>query len=335
MNLEIPMSEIGVGAGKVSVFDGRLVEIDDKEIIINVEYLGTAMEINTRDIMRDIFAQHWRGQNITVKAQDGEPLRELGIVDFISTLCYEFSIPKNSITFVTHDDVEYPGYQKELKNLEIFWQADKFVTYTYSVNENAKFVGCTVGRCSFPRLRTMYELDHAFPNQSFIICQNKPTFKDNLLSEVRHLYTKEIAWLEQYTFQKDLDQSFVDWRDSYKNYHNIYNKYQIEVVCETHANSTYWLTEKTARCLIVGKPFVLLAGHNMLAKLRALGFQTFGSEIDESYDQEISWPARLNKIILALENFKNRPDYKDAINRLYSVGQHNRQHYLNYVQSKI
>ena len=50
-------------------------------------------------------------------------------------------------------------------------------------------------------------------------------------------------------------------------------------------NSLSFFSEKTAKALIAHRLFVAFSGYRFLHNLRELGFQTFGSVIDESYDQ--------------------------------------------------
>ena len=52
---------------------------------------------------------------------------------------------------------------------------------------------------------------------------------------------------------------------------------------------TFFPTEKTYKSLMLGHPFILYGGKHSLAKLRAMGFETFSNDIDESYDNA-NWP---------------------------------------------
>jgi hypothetical protein len=66
---------------------------------------------------------------------------------------------------------------------------------------------------------------------------------------------------------------------------DIYNRTNYSVVAETNYSNEYsFYTEKTAKPIIARRLFVMFAGQHYLRNLRALGFQTFGSVIDESYD---------------------------------------------------
>jgi hypothetical protein len=63
----------------------------------------------------------------------------------------------------------------------------------------------------------------------------------------------------------------------------IYNDSWFTIISETEAEREYF-TEKTAKPLLGKRLFVLFGAAGMLGSLRDQGFQTFGSVIDESYD---------------------------------------------------
>lgn len=82
-----------------------------------------------------------------------------------------------------------------------------------------------------------------------------------------------------------------DWQDPfvhldfrfYAYYPSHYYRTTISIVSETTQNE-WFPTEKTYKSLMLGHPFVVYGGQHSLAKIRALGFETFGNDIDESYD---------------------------------------------------
>jgi len=66
---------------------------------------------------------------------------------------------------------------------------------------------------------------------------------------------------------------------------NIYNQSAYSIIGETEfCNTHFFLTEKTAKCLISKRLFVMFSGANWLKTFRKLGFKTFNGIIDESYD---------------------------------------------------
>lgn len=66
---------------------------------------------------------------------------------------------------------------------------------------------------------------------------------------------------------------------------DIYNSCAYSILGETEwANTHFFLTEKTAKCLISKRLFIMFSGKDWLKTFRSLGFKTFSDVIDESYD---------------------------------------------------
>lgn len=65
----------------------------------------------------------------------------------------------------------------------------------------------------------------------------------------------------------------------------IYNKTCYSLVCETRYDNEFsFFTEKTAKAILSHRLFIIISGQWALRNLRSLGFKTFDSIIDESYD---------------------------------------------------
>lgn len=70
-----------------------------------------------------------------------------------------------------------------------------------------------------------------------------------------------------------------------------------KIVTETMIDSgPIHITEKTDKCFSAGQPFILVSGPHYLKKLKELGFKTFDNWWDESYDSEVHYAKRLEKI---------------------------------------
>lgn len=66
----------------------------------------------------------------------------------------------------------------------------------------------------------------------------------------------------------------------------IMNASWYSIVGETISNNDcFFVTEKTAKPMMAGRPFIILSGKHTLKYLRSIGFKTFASIIDESYDE--------------------------------------------------
>jgi hypothetical protein len=75
----------------------------------------------------------------------------------------------------------------------------------------------------------------------------------------------------------------------------IYNQSYFNLVVETDiiTKDNFLLTEKTIKSLISGMPFVIMSTPYFLKNLKALGFETFDSLWDESYDTIIDFDQRI------------------------------------------
>jgi len=80
----------------------------------------------------------------------------------------------------------------------------------------------------------------------------------------------------------------------------------ISVVTETHCfEDEISFTEKIYRPLSFGHPFIVVAAHGYLKKLRSFGFKTFSPFIDESYDDILNPYERVEKIIDVMKGIDN------------------------------
>jgi hypothetical protein len=82
---------------------------------------------------------------------------------------------------------------------------------------------------------------------------------------------------------------------------NIYQKTAYSLVAETNAvNSFNFYTEKIVKPILARRLFVVISGQHYLKNLRSLGFKTFDSIIDESYDEiddnETRWRCAMEQV---------------------------------------
>lgn len=97
-----------------------------------------------------------------------------------------------------------------------------------------------------------------------------------------------------------------------KYYHNVsqslpmamYNSARFNIAVETDLDyqHNFLLSEKTIKVLATGMPFVSVSQHNFLHNIRSLGFETYHSLWDESYDQETDYKKRIDMIVNLCNN---------------------------------
>jgi hypothetical protein len=314
----------------------QAITITDKEIVLLAQFfIHKDYSVTKKDVILDVLANYYRGQQIRIRMLDGENFDFSGFRDFMVEVCAMLDIPTYSVIIETHGDCNTGLFELEQLKLGIFLSAGQHVTKDFDRDvSRAKFVGSLLGRYNISRLRLAYELDRVFPGDTFITYQPRPEFIKQDLRNFSDLYQKEFAWMETKVFDRDLISShhmgMIDWTTSCASYGNVWNKYQIEVVSETDAISNFWFTEKTANCLATGKPFVLINGQGSLRRLRDMGFITFESVLDETYDNERNPYDRILHLTSSLESLYNSPSKDSMIQELYRLANQNIELYRQY-----
>jgi hypothetical protein len=123
-----------------------------------------------------------------------------------------------------------------------------------------------------------------------------------------------------------------DWSDPfvhpdfrfYAYYPSHYYQTAISIVSETTQNE-WFPTEKTYKSLMLGHPFVVYGGQHSLRKIQQLGFETFGSYIDESYDDAEFPLERADRLVESLKtcsipnpSVHNRQQFQKVANSAYN-----------------
>jgi hypothetical protein len=90
----------------------------------------------------------------------------------------------------------------------------------------------------------------------------------------------------------------------------------------------FLLSEKTIKCLISGMPFVIVSTPHFLKYLRELGFYTYSDLWDESYDEELDYVKRIDKIVDLCNNL-DKFDWSANQSALELIALKNRSNFLN------
>ena len=97
------------------------------------------------------------------------------------------------------------------------------------------------------------------------------------------------------------------------------------IVSETHYNDdqgTCFISEKTFKAIANKQPFIILGNRHSLKELKELGYKTFNTIIDESYD-ELESIHRMNAIIQEIRNWESREDKLTHFKWAESIVEHN------------
>ena len=334
MNVTVVVVEKVLEFDMLYAFD-KMVVITDTKIVVQTHHFGTSFNANQEESLLDIFETYYHGQKIIIIANDGENIEHRGVLNFFEDICRKNIISRQSVVFkTTHQQWDYNFAHEKLNYLIIRALKDHLQTNIKKINIDAKFVGCTISRFSPSRFTLAYQLDHCFPNDNFLIFRPTQSTVDEYFAKINGAYDLELEWLKSKKFDEDemLNQTLkkhsqVDWQQSASTYHTLWPKYQIECVAETDPFSNHWFTEKTAKCLATGKPFVLFSGPGSLKTLQNFGFQTYGDVIDESYDTASTPSSRIRSIIQSLTDLYHSPDKEIKIQKLNHIADYNKSIY--------
>jgi hypothetical protein len=109
-------------------------------------------------------------------------------------------------------------------------------------------------------------------------------------------------------------------------YADTYFSLVTETICE-HGSS--FRTEKIAKPIAQGHPWIVASNAGFYRDLHNLGFQTFGHVIDESFDLIDNTQDRLNRIVQIVQDLCSQ-DLAKFLNECYTVCKYNQQHLSEY-----
>lgn len=117
-----------------------------------------------------------------------------------------------------------------------------------------------------------------------------------------------------------------EWGDIYL-YHKPYVDTYFSLVTETVCSESdiSFRTEKIAKPLAMGHPFLVAANRGFYRDLRNLGFRTFDRIIDESFDQIDDAQARINRLMQVVEDLCAQ-DLGSFLDQCRPICKYNQQH---------
>ena len=113
------------------------------------------------------------------------------------------------------------------------------------------------------------------------------------------------------------------WGKDQDIYEPPYNDTACSLVSETNdSNNEVFMTEKIWKPIMAQHPFVVHGNHLYLQKLKEIGFKTFGSYFDETYDLEQDQDKRIDKIVNLCKDLLSI-NWQDLYLQTQSLRQHN------------
>ena len=261
---------------------------------------------------------------------EGPSLHALDIVDTVQAYVSADQV------YVTNwsNNVETVPFRRMNRHLlsHFFWMSDRYQTSVPAVRDATHLFGYFVGRRTVPRCVMLKHVQEKYQDHFLLSLMN--TVASFKLATLDRLET----WCDPHEFYNwfnnqtitSLDNYAV--RDQFFGGHNTnasllrwYHQFDIELVAETYCHGdTFFVTEKTVRPVVAGKSMLVYGPRNYLVRLRDLGFQTWNTVWDESYDCLIG-PERWHAIKLVIDDLVLR-DQEQLYQQCRSIVEHNRQH---------
>jgi hypothetical protein len=109
----------------------------------------------------------------------------------------------------------------------------------------------------------------------------------------------------------------------------IYAHTKYSIICETLFENIFFLSEKTGKALFCKRLFIIFSSCDFLKNMKLLGFKTFDSIIDESYDSE---PDIVKRFEMAFDQVQwlADQDYTEIIAKAMPILDHNHNRLLEY-----
>lgn len=293
--------------------------------------------------------------NLTIDLRsEGPSLTFLGVTDVIDQWLVANKRSPHTVTVTRWSNpVEWVPYQLSHCNPNSHFfpmSVDYWLAQPARANimsESVKLFGLFVGRLSIPRSVILYEACTQYHHHAVFSKMSSremmPWDTDYSQRRIKDSYEqwfplvefmRMVRWFESSCPSSvdglSVQDQFVtptSYINTNSNLLKHYANFAIELVAETYCQGqTFFPTEKTVRPLMACKPMIVYGPRCYLARLRSIGFQTWHSLWDESYDL-LEGPARWHAIKKTMNGLviAGTQQRQDTLARAHEICVHNRQ----------
>ncbi len=150
--------------------------------------------------------------------------------------------------------------------------------------------------------------------------------KENILSNSIYTFFSRVPSRKldkEYELPGIDPENYPRWGMDQDMFEKPYNDTKYNLVSETNDNDyEVFMTEKIWKPIIAQQVFVVHGNHLYLQKLREMGFKTFGSYFDESYDLENDKDKKIDAIVSLCKHLKT-VNWQDIYRQTIALRQHN------------
>ena len=132
-------------------------------------------------------------------------------------------------------------------------------------------------------------------------------------------HPEQIGYIKQHLFHNEWGEIYLEPAP----YTDTYFSLVTETICAESTHS--FRTEKTAKPLAMGHPFIIASTPGFYRDLHNLGFRTFGHVIDETFDQIDNAQERMNRIVDIVTDLCQQ-NLASFLEECYNTCKYNQQH---------
>lgn len=291
------------------------------------------------EIMHEL-SQQSRDSTVVFLFRDGANLELTNARGIIQQTISELSLPADRCFVSYYDEqVHVPGTTVIWNGSLSAWARQTAVEIQHlplSGHEFSHKFAVLFGRFSFHRMQIfqyMWENHDTVSVLSFNTAPHDVCYADRFA----HQYQRQIQWAHKHMpvslAGQPVSTNGMSYQTSLPAMADIYQKYFLEVVCETDATCNCFFTEKTLKNFWLGKPFLLWSAPGSLKFLQRHGFQTFGQFVDESYDQIQNSHDRFQAVTQEIQRLSSMSvsELSEIHRNLAPVYEHNRSIMAEYI----
>jgi hypothetical protein len=175
-----------------------------------------------------------------------------------------------------------------------------------------------------------YNFEHSIKEYDFLYLNKLPRLhRKQLYKKMQPLITNSLytSWWEGIKLPKQYElpnvKNYPEYGMDQEIFELPYSHTKYSLVSETNDNSNdVFMTEKIWKPIIAQHPFIVHGNYLYLQKLRSMGFKTFSSYFDESYDLEIDSEKRIDKIFYSCQKIL-QINWRDLYLQTQALRKHN------------
>lgn len=276
-------------------------------------------------------------EHVIFRAPEDEPLVVSAFDRVIAYIVDAHNLASNQVTIEMVDHV--PAWHTDRGVIKLTpaksWDQCKLLIKRdlCSMQDDARVFGAFFGRFTHQRFCMAYFLETHMPQLSLVNFQPGLEWVQFELEPFGDRYAQELQWFQSRKNPiNDVESQHNGCISAWQClpvYHELFGLYEVEIVIETHTVDLGVFTEKTAKCLCAGKPFFLVGTTGQLQRLHDMGFETWSSCWDETYDTCTNTAERFHRVKQELKKISrlSPSELSDVITQARTIAGRNRERY--------